>query len=1057
MFTIYKSNTYLDACNYVYQRLSAIDQSRLDVTHYVVVPDRASLEAEHSMLAKLGGSFSVQVVTINRLFARLRIDFVNQEEKYLSKQSSIVALTVIVEQLKYQFVYYKKGLTTGFIEGVYDTVCRFRYCRISPKQIAGGTYPLSLQGKMHDLGLIYSAYVDFLQGGFCDSAEKLEILCDEIPSLKQIAQSHFYFYDFDNFSTQEIALIEKLALHSQGVTVACCYSDEKSHKYLYLNDIYQQVKELCQRLGIIPVEIKGTNHATVYAEQIGKGLYTFKALSPIANKGFVSLFKGDSRVQEVYALACQIEKYVREGNRYDDVYVVCSDVNDYSNAVSLVFPEFNIPHFVDLKSNLAQHEYCKFVLDYLEMEKNKTFQNVMSFVKNRLYCEHDQRVYHFENYCLKYNVKYGFGNLNLGQKEKNFAEVKAFADKLHKVQSQHAFASSQTVADYCEKVRKFVESQNLGEKLKSFTQEQKDLDLVESLVSEQVEEKFALCLDDVVNVAGNRVVKLEEFIKILHNTLASVDISVVPTKRDAVVFANMAKARKHDVKFLAILGANQGKLPMVKADVNLLTDKNLAQLEQAGVLLQPQIYTENKRERFSLYQLLQEPSKKMFVSYVTNVDGETLMPSIFVEALQQLFEENGAPIEFLPSDQTVYTKRQAIAKVVSNQRKLKDNQPVNLDVFEKLEQLFKSETDKYQYDKTYQRKVSSGEELFLSDDETSVTKITDFASCPYKFFLRYGLKVKPREKAEMDSNVFGNILHEVLEKFVVLPSVKTMTKDVVTKQAFKIFDKVMSGDFYNGLSNEPSVPAILKELKKESATVCFNVQQQLMNSDFSPLASEMAFGKGKTLKPVEITFDTNTIKLRGKIDRVDVCGNMFFVVDYKSGSETSAKFSESSLYYGEKLQLLVYLMAVKGGLSAYNQAVGFYYARLHDEFSQKAQPFEFQGKTLADNDVIKKIDKTYQEKSKLLSINKNKDGSFHAKARVVTAEELDNMLKYATHFIALCGKQMKDGYVSASPMGRCCEYCDYKSICDFGDLFVEGKREKDKDVTLKTFGEVKYD
>lgn len=1048
----------MDGCKYVYDRLSQVDQSRLDVTHYVVVPDRASFEAEHSMLSRLGGSFSVQVVTINRLFSRLQQDFVSKNVKYLSKQSAIIVLTGIVEDLKDQFVYYKKGLTEGFVENVYQTICQFRYCKVSPKQIALTKYPLSLQGKMHDLGLIYTAYADYLKQGFCDSAEKLDVLCDEIPNLSKIKNSHFYFYDFDNFSTQELALIESLAKNAQSVTVACCYCTTKENKYLYLNDIYTELKTMCQKAGIVPVEIENASHANQYTEQIGKGLYTFDKIKPIENNDFLCLFKGDSRVQEVYALACQIEKYVRLGNRYDDVYVVCSDVNDYSNAVSLVFPEFNIPYFVDLKSNLAVHQYSQFVLDYLEMQKNKTFDKVMSFVKNRLYSGGDERVYHFENYCLKYNVKYGFGKLDLGKSEKNFDKVQSFANDLHNLQQQNDFPSSQKVDEYLVMVKRLVENQDLKTKLACFAQEQKDAELVESFVSEQVEEKFNHSLEEISNVAGQRYVKLEEFIKILHNTLASQEISVVPSKRDAVVFANMAKARKHDVKFLALLGANQGKMPIVKTDGNLLTDKNLDQLEKVDVFLHPHIFTENKRERFSLYQLLQEP-QKLFVSFVTSVNGEATLPSFFVEGLQGLFLDKGNRLGFLPSDQNIYTKRQAIAKVVSNQRKLKDSQPVNLDVFEKLSDLLKAETEKYQYDKTYQRQVNFGEKLFLVDEETSVTKITDFVSCPYKFFIRYGLGVRPRQKAEIQSNTFGDILHEVLEKFVDLPNVKTFSCDEVKTNAYKIFVKIMSQDFYKGLCNDKSLAGVLKELKKEAGKVCLNVQQQLINSEFTPLGSEMSFGKNKTLPPVEIDFETNKFKLRGKIDRVDVCGKMFFVVDYKSGGATSATFSEESLYYGEKLQLLVYLLAVKNGLKNYDTTAGFYYARLYNDFSKTASKFTFNGKTLAERDVVEKIDTTFASarKSSLLSVSLNNDGSFSQKSHVISAQEIDDYIKYTTQFIALCGKRMKDGYVSVSPMGKACEFCDYKSICDSQDLFVDGKRDKNYKVEKDVFGKVKYD
>lgn len=91
MVTIYKSRTMKDASRFVTESLKYVDKRNLSVMHTVIVPDRASLEAERQVLAALGGSFNVQVRTFRRLAADILPKF-----DYLSKQAGIMALSGII-------------------------------------------------------------------------------------------------------------------------------------------------------------------------------------------------------------------------------------------------------------------------------------------------------------------------------------------------------------------------------------------------------------------------------------------------------------------------------------------------------------------------------------------------------------------------------------------------------------------------------------------------------------------------------------------------------------------------------------------------------------------------------------------------------------------------------------------------------------------------------------------------------------------------------------------------------------------------------------------------
>ena len=246
-------------------------------------------------------------------------------------------------------------------------------------------------------------------------------------------------------------------------------------------------------------------------------------------------------------------------------------------------------------------------------------------------------------------------------------------------------------------VRNLIDISDLRERVSTFGKRQENANLgYESKVSLQVCEKFDSVLDNADAVIGERYLSLDEFIKTLTAGIASSRVSVIPVRNDCVVFANMAKARKHDVKFLALLGANYGAMPIIKRDCKLLTDNNIKDLIGAGINVEPQILTENRRERFSLFQLLQEPSNKLYVSYASADGGNALVPSPFVAELCKLFKSDGKNLTpTAAADEEVYSEKQAVSKIVTNKRKLKDNRFVNMPAYQILSDYFEKQTEGY--------------------------------------------------------------------------------------------------------------------------------------------------------------------------------------------------------------------------------------------------------------------------------------------------------------------------------------------------------------------------
>lgn len=1057
MITIYKTNSMADASRYVMDVLKRVDKGNLDVTHTVIVPDRASLEAERALLKALGGSFNAQVKTFRRLAADILPKY-----DYLSKQAGIMVLSGIINDNRDKLTCYTKGVdTAGFVEDMYETLSMLKYCRISPKKLRAADLPKSVAGKAKDIATLYEAYVAYTENRFIDSADKMDLLCETLATTDVATNGYFYLYDFDNFSAQELAIVEQLILKSRGVYVACCVGKTHQDKYLYLDDIYNGVLNICKNNKISPHIVENEHYFNCYTEQIGRNLYRYNRCDSIDETNFVELYEGATRANEVYALACRIQQYVRQGGRFRDVYVVASDVAKYSNAIATIFSQFEIPYFCDRQFALSDHPYARFVVDYLALCRNNgKLTSVLPFVKNYLFCGNfddalaqNDDVFLFENYCLKYNVSYRYDTFTLGRDEPYFAAADSFRSRFNALYSKMKLPDRATVGQYVAAIRHLIEASDLIRRNQTFATQQYNEGLsFEAKVTEQAADKFEGVLAQAENVLGSRFVSIDEFIKTLSSGLASVKISVIPVYNDCVIFANMAKARKHDIKFLALLGANYGAMPIVKSDTKLLSDRNIKDMASVGVNVEPQIFTENKRERFSLFQLLLEPTDKLYVSYAVVDGADSLTPSPFVGELTSLFTCNGyslAPTAH--EDEDIYTEKQAIAKVILNHRKIQDCQMVNVPSYNALCIKYADELAKYSFGKDGKAvAVQRGGELYLKQAKTSVSQLTDFFHCPYRFYVQYGLNVKPRTVAELNSADLGNILHAVLEQYV--RDLNVDEDDITTEQkANKWFDFAMSDDYYKGMRADPKMVGVLDQLREESIRMCKVVKSQLKTSNFVNLATELSFGNGE-LPPVVVKFEDGEFSLVGKIDRVDVKAGRYIVIDYKSGS-SAASYAEKDLYIGHKMQLPVYVKAVQQIYGM--RPAGFYYFNMHNNFTDlnKDSVYTYNGRTLNDMDVASDIDTalSIKGKSEKLGLKTNKDGSLsQVGGKLLSDEQFDNQTEYAFMLIAEAGRLMKKGYAAVSPYDGACDYCDYKDICDFGDVFVYNERKVDERVTKET-------
>jgi ATP-dependent helicase/nuclease subunit B len=181
----------------------------------------------------------------------------------------------------------------------------------------------------------------------------------------------------------------------------------------------------------------------------------------------------------------------------------------------------------------------------------------------------------------------------------------------------------------------------------------------------------------------------------------------------------------------------------------------------------------------------------------------------------------------------------------------------------------------------------------------SVTTLQDAAACPFRFFLKRGLGVRPVEERERDKDVWLDPLTRGSELHEVYASLLRRCRDEDRRP-----DAAKDGRWLTSLAQKrlddlqcempPATPEILdRESREFLADVDLFLEAEIKNGASTPIGFEVSFGRPledeieplARPEPVEIDLGKGlTFRIAGRIDRIDQVGPASFeVLDYKTG------------------------------------------------------------------------------------------------------------------------------------------------------------------------------
>lgn len=1087
-----------------------------------IVPEQFTSQAERDLIthSPQNAILLAEVLSFGRLAHGIFSKNGIGQKVPLGDIGKSMALQKVLLDEKENLTFFRNVMNkSGFVDQLSLTISEFFQYYIEPSQLIekaqAQTLTKGVTQKLTDLAKIYEAYISFTKKDYISADETLALLAAQLSTSKLFQDTEIWLDGFYGFTPQEFSVIENLLKLSTRVTVTLPM-DEKSFTAPFLLSsapFYEpytaknKLVHLAEQSGVSvepPVFLSENHRAQNEALKSLEKYYFQGYYKKCSLTEGVQIISCPTKQEEIMFAAGKITSLVREkGVRYKEIAIVTNAMEVYEKSLRGILREYNIPCFIDSRREISSHPLITMVTALMDcLVYDFRYENVFSYLKSGLTPFSYEELDALENYVLAYGIKgykwqkeaWEYGRKKEGEeaiREMNCLRQRFMEPFLpfleRKKNAQHP------LKEFISMLIQHLEALGVAETLAMWTEETtKYGSPAKAEEHRQIWQLLMQVLEKATEILGDEPMTMAEAAKILSAGLQKCTMGVIPPTTDCLVVGDIERSRLAEIKFLFVLGVNEGILPSPTQPQGIFTEAERQLLAETGMELASGGKQKAFEEQFLIYRGLTRPSKGLFLTYANGeTEGKALFPSSILDRLCRMDGElKVQPYSgFRLEEMVPHSAFHLLGEKMREHKKELPMEPLWQDIYsffatepqweKRLALLRKGFVTTKKQEKLSPKtlKMLYSEKIF-----SSVSRLERFAACPFSYFAEYGLKATERKLYQLHTPDLGSLFHEVLELFSNKIKTENLAWDTLSQEKTEelIFEAVdlaapKLGDQI--LMDTSANQYLIRRLKRISARAAWTLVRHLKSGDFVPEGYEIGFGNHEALPPIIIQLaEGNQLVLSGKIDRVDLLdahGNRYAkVIDYKSGSKA---FSFQDIYYGLQLQLLIYLDAYLKHYEKTDTPMkpgGVFYFRITDpniSLSQEMsgeeieealyQKMQMSGLILENDAVIQGLDRIFIEdvkgkSSAIVPIGYTKKGDPSSSAYLADETQYEKLLSFVVKQAAELGNSIQKGIITPSPYRKGdqtpCSYCRFKGICRY-DYADEPKWRNLKKIGKKDF------
>ncbi|ASM70331.1 helicase-exonuclease AddAB subunit AddB [Blautia hansenii] len=1115
---------------YLYNKIIQQSIENPKKQYLILVPEQFTMQTQKELVTMhpRKGICNIDVLSFERLAFRVLTEMGESQRTLLEETGKSMVLRRVAQEKKKELkILGAKMDKQGYVSQMKSMVSELRQYEISTEDLEDVLEDLSsspeLYYKLQDIKTLYQGFFDYLEGSFITQEEVLDAMGRVAPQSKKLKDSVLVLDGYTGFTPIQLQLLETLLEICEEVYVTVTvaagedpYKMGSPHELFYLSR--QTVasllriakdKKISWKEYWIPEgrgEYQGRFKDNPPMAFLEKNVFRYRRKKYPKQQDAVQIYEAQNPASEMEMTAGEIRRLVRtKGYRYRDFAVITGDMQVYAPAAARAFARYEIPCFIDEKHSVFLNPFVEYLRAAVDMiVENFSYESIFRMLRCGLNDISTEEADRLENYVIAMGIR-GFSRWQQewvrsyrGENPEECVQIDKIRASL--VEKWEPFYKKMKTPDasvrtYTEALYQYITANKIQEKLKEFTRNfeaEGNLSLVKEY--SQIYEIVMNLLDKLVEILGDKKVRIREFKEILEAGLSEAKVGIIPPTSDQVLVGDMERTRLKDIKIVFFVGVNEGKIPKEQQAGKLLSDLNREELKgslkERGLSLAPTAKENLYTQKFYLYLNLTKPSERIYLSYSRlSSSGEAMSPSFLVAQIQKLF-----PDAVREWDVPLFaeSKYGALDRLSEEMRKQDRTSPV----FEELMSWFTSQKEYGELvnrliDAAYyvnpQESISKGvaEALYGTELSNSASRLEQFAKCACSHFLSYGLMLRERVRYEFSMADMGTLLHNSLDLFarkvreqgkswVDLEDEErdTLAEDCVTEVVEKSGETILLSSARNAYT--------INRVKRMVKRSVWALQKQLKQGEFYPALTEWAFGEKDNIDSLNFDLESGQkLHLKGRIDRIDVCQdkeNHLYVkvIDYKSGT---TQLDLIKLYYGLQIQLALYLNAAlelekKRFPDKFVQPAGVFYYNTKDPILNKEdvknpenpqeeilKKLKMDGICSSEPEILQKLDRNLSAgksvESFAVPVKYTAKGTFSGNSKVANQEEFAIMMDYVQDKAKKIGREILKGNTSVNPFEwkkeNACEYCPYKEICGFDEKlpgYEYRKLEKDKSSNL---------
>jgi ATP-dependent helicase/nuclease subunit B len=950
----------------------------------LLAPKQATFQLERQLLADsaLPGYTRLNIFSFERL-ARFVLDAlkVPMPAGLLAEEGRVMVLRALLMRHESELKLFRPSARRpGFAQQLSQLLGELQQHQFTPARLrtlsARPDLRRELQDKLHDLALLFEAYTNWLaENKLQDGNRLLDAATEALRSKSAIRNLQFaiqslWLDGFAEMTPQELDLLAAILPRCDRATLAFCLASEPAAETSWLSiwssigKTFQQCRQRLEHLPDCKVSIEILKRKSPNRFSNSPDFQHLEANwatpHPAPDAGTetpisaVRLAACANPEAEAAFAAREILKFVhddRAGNRFRDAAVLVRSLDGYHKPLARAFRRYGIPFFLDRREFMAHHPLAELTRSALRTVTfdwphddwfaalKAGFSPVDEAEIDRLENEALARGWHGTQWREPIQIA---DNPELEKnlerlREKILPPFQNFAAQLAR------WRNKPTGTQLAGALRELWDELGVEKTLENWSvaiTEKSPLATRHSSLHLTVWEQMKAWLDNVTLAFSDEALALRDWLPILEAGLATLTVGVIPPALDQVLIGAIDRARNPDLKLALVLGVNESVFPAAPTAPTILTDADRDEMRPQAGAPGPDLRERLARERYLGYIACTRASERLVVTFSRHdADGRTLNPSPFIAHLRRILpgldvEETSGKVKLDEAEHAseliaplVEAQNSVAAEVtrLKNQRLLASSPTTRTwESLLELPALKKLATDLAalrEPDPAEGLSPALAEKLFGPILRSSVSRLEEFAQCPFRYFVHSGLRAEERKVFELDARERGSFQHEVLKLFhEQLRDEGKRWRDLTPPDARERVGKIAAAlalDYHDGLLHSDEHSRFTARVLAESLQDFVETLVTWMRGqyEFDPAVAELEFGIGAGSAPAwEIDLGAgHRLALRGRIDRIDLCREtdgraLCVVMDYKSGQK---KLDKILVEHGVQLQLLAYLAAIR--------------------------------------------------------------------------------------------------------------------------------------------------